>query len=436
MTSSADALSRTTLLLNREYFDGMAADIDIADGLISTTVRLHANEANLISRAGQCALITGFSLIARMGIGVELSIADVPVEDLVAPLRKLMLREALVDLGSDLVPGATLRSERGKVDLTLVFGDTPCEDEPAIRVFADATSCAVVEGDERVDRITADWPLGAFAAAAAVAPIVLEAALPQIEQAVGGSRILRPRPSSGPPVHLDLRELFPELPMSVPTSGRLDLISGGAITNALLFILLRIPKFMAQVRLIESEVAELSNVNHYMLLRASHEGVGKTTYLEEASSKRIMIFGIDTLFAQETRDGLVPLAGQVLVGVDNVEARWLVQREWPEWLCVGATEAAIAETTTHRPGGPCAGCLHPDALPPDVIIPTISFVSFWAGLLQVCELLSHLDSEQPLRRVMVWPFGLGGSFSSTVSELVSSRRCAISCASHREQVRL
>ncbi len=427
MTGHAEALKRTTLLLNREYFDDKASEPMIADGLLATTVRLHANQANLVTRAGQAALITAFGLIARMGIGIELAIADVGVLDLVAPLRRPTLRDALIDLGTDLVPGTTVRTRHGQVDLTIAFGDTPCRDQPALRVFADELSSAILDGSQPVPSIAADWPLGAFAAAAAVAPIVLQAALPRIEAATGLRRTTKPRPAPGPPVALDLRELFPGLPNSAGPAGRLDLVSGGAITNALLYVLLRLPGFAATARVIEAQDADLSNVNRYMLLRASEQGIPKTRQLEAASSKAIPITGFRELFTKETRHRLAPLAERVLVGVDDVEARWWVQEEWPKWLCVGATQATIAEATTHRPDGPCAACLHADPLPAGETIPTISFVSFWAGLLQACELLSDLEREQPTRRVMLWPFALGGPVWSRLTDLRASERCPVTC---------
>ncbi len=329
------------------------------------------------------------------------------------------------------MPGATVRTGHGEVDLTIAFGDTPCGDEPAVRVFADELSCAILDGGQPASRITADWPLGAFAAAAAVAPIVLKAALPQIEAATGLRRTTKPRPSPGPPVRLDLRELIPSLPTRAGRAGRLDLVSGGAITNAVLYVLLRLPGFCATARVIEAQDADLSNVNRYMLLRASHQGISKARQLEAASGA-IPITGVRELFTKETRHHLAPLAERVLVGVDNVEARWWVQEQWPQWLCIGATQATIAETTTHRPDGPCAACLHADPLPAGETIPTISFVSFWAGLLQACELLSDLEREQPVRRVMLWPFALGGPARFHVTALRASNRCPIACRTSRE----
>ena len=68
----------------------------------------------------------------------------------------------------------------------------------------------------------------------------------------------------------------------------------------------------------------------------------------------------------------------------------------PEHLYVAATSLYEATVTTHHPDEPCAGCAHPDAGPPPEAIPTISFVRFWAGLLQACALLgSEQKHSQP-----------------------------------------
>ena len=65
------------------------------------------------------------------------------------------------------------------------------------------------------------------------------------------------------------------------------------------------------------------------------------------------------------------------------------------------------------------------------MIPTISFVSFWAGLLQACELLCYFEARSIPRRVMVWPFALGGSFHSSTVELTAPRSCPLSCDASR-----
>jgi hypothetical protein len=116
-----DALARTTLLLNEEWFSGEANEAAIADALLACTVRFVADDPSLSSRAGQTALVTAFMLTARLGIGIELQVPNTPLLDPVAPLREPRLVEALVDLGSDLIPGALVRTTLGEVDETFVL---------------------------------------------------------------------------------------------------------------------------------------------------------------------------------------------------------------------------------------------------------------------------------------------------------------------------
>jgi hypothetical protein len=87
----------------------------------------------------------------------------------------------------------------------------------------------------------------------------------------------------------------------------------------------------------------------------------------------------------------------VIVGVDSIPARWHIQEAQPQNLYVGSTNNHEAVLTTHHPSQPCAGCAHPDDENPNdqEFVPTISFVSFWTGLLQSCALLAEPRSDTP-----------------------------------------
>jgi hypothetical protein len=177
-----------------------------------------------------------------------------------------------------------------------------------------------------------EMPFGGLVAATALAGIALEAALPRIEAATGLAA-RRPRPSPGPPVRIDLRDAFPELPHNRSADlGEIDAISGGAITHALLFCLLRVPALRVQVRVVEEQRVELSDVNRYALLRRSDVGRQKTDQLEATASDSLGVVGVPALFTKETRETILPLADLVVVGVDDVEARWWVQQEQPAWV--------------------------------------------------------------------------------------------------------
>lgn len=430
--SREEALSRTTRLINEHYFDGDADEGAIAAGLGASTVRLIGDAENLSSRSGQAAFVTAFQLISRMGIGIELRAPEVALVAEVAPLRGRTLRAALLDLGSDLVPGTVVRERTGEAQVTFAFGDTPCMQEDAIFVTATELGCLLTRDAAGRARLGSECPLGALASGAAAAAIALTAALPQIESATGTGRSDRRHPSPGPPVAINLGELFPTIRAEEVELGKLDAISAGAVTNALVAVLVWLPGLSADMRVIDDDEVEISNINRGPQLRAADARRLKVDVLADSSTESLAIDGIEARLDAGSLAEVAPLAERVLAGVDNSKARWFTQEQWPAHLYIGATSNHEAVLTTHHPGEPCAGCAHPDPLPEGRMVPTISFVSFWAGLLQACALLAEAARPSAARRVTVYPFALGQAVWSSAVDLPTGGRCAIHCPASDE----
>jgi molybdopterin/thiamine biosynthesis adenylyltransferase len=304
-----------------------------------------------------------------------------------------------------------------------MFGTASAELDSPIHVIATDFTAELKRGDGG-ERCIGEMPFGGFAAGAAVAAIALDAARPSVEIATGLTA-RTPRPSPGPPVRISLQEMFPGLAGGLTLNlDDVDVISGGAITHGVIFCLLRVPGVRGHLRVIEQQHAELSNVNRYPLLRASDDGRLKVEHLESLATTDLEIDGVASLYTKETRETFLPLAKCVLVGVDDVEARWWVQEENPEWLAVAATGNHLAQLTTHVPESPCAACIHHVPLAPQTI-PTISFASFWAGLLQACTLIS--GSRTP-RNIVVYPFALGGPSGTEAFPLMTNPECRLGCS--------
>jgi molybdopterin/thiamine biosynthesis adenylyltransferase len=424
--SREKALSRTTRLINQHYFGGAADEGAIAAGLAATTVRLVGDGENLSSRSGQAAFVTTFQLIARMGVGIELHAPEMDLVVEVAPLRRRTLRSALLDLGQDLVPGTVLREQPGEAQATFAFGDVRCAQKDAIYVTASDLGCVLTRNEAECTRLSSEFPLGGLAAGAAAAAITLASALPQIERATGVERAGQ-HPSPGPPVRIDLAELFPTIRVGSTELGWVDGVSAGAVTNAFVAVLAWLPAVDADLRVIDDDDIEIHNLNRCLQFHAGDVGEPKVDALTESSSGDLTIRGVKARLTPQSLCEIAPLGERVVVGVDNSKARWLTQEQWPAHLYAGATSNHEAVLTTHHPGEPCVGCAHPDPLPEGEIVPTISFVSFWAGLLQACALLSELDRPLPARRVTVYPFALGERTWSNAVDLPTGRRCAIGC---------
>jgi hypothetical protein len=428
----AQALSRTTRLINQEIFDGNADEEAIAAGLATTTIRLAADEANMSSHAGQAALITAVQLIARMGIQVELDTPEVDLITDLPPLRRDTLQAALLDLGKDLLPGVNIRTGRRKhTDLTFCFGDTPTSGNNVVYVTASHLGCRLTQDRTQATRLASDVAIGALAAGAATAAIALEAAIPNIEQATKVACTRRARPSPGPPVELNLTQLFPQINPRLEHTGAIDVISGGAVANTFFATQLWLSHNQTAIRVLDDDLVELDNLNRCVQFRSSDaaQHQAKADALALSSTPSLCITGIRERFTEANRRQILPFAEHVIVGVDDIPARWRIQEAQPNNLYIGSTTNNEAILTTHHPGQPCAGCAHPDnaELENGQFIPTISFVSFWAGLLQTCALLQEVAHPLPARRITVYPFALGEPSWSNATNLPAGARCPLQC---------
>jgi len=431
VTTAADCLARTSLLIRHDIFRA-AADDAIVAGLQATRVRVVADAANVSSRNAQTLITTLVGQIAMMGIQVDLAFPDVGLIGPQAPLRGTHLRQALADYLSDLIPtspSATVTTSAP--DLTILVGSTPSPRDLGLRLTGDSWRCRIDRSDrEAVEPWAGDLPFGALAGGAAGAAEAFRAALPRISINVG-----LPIPPA-PTWHLSL-DRPGEIDLSVdartglkpPTLGLIDLISGGAITTAAIYCLLRVPAISGDLRIFEPQRLDATNLNRYPLARRSDIGTAKGAICARCATRDLQIG-----FEPERFDGalasLRPTA-DVVVGVDEIPARWSAQRATRTWLTVGATSHFFAMVSTHEAGQPCAGCAHPrdDNAPGE--IPTISFVSFFAGLLQARALVLHkMGVSLPRQATYCYPLGLYGRSILPVG-VAPSVDCPVGCSASR-----
>src|SRR6266496_2193025 len=387
-----EALSRTLLLARDQTLLGFNTPTDeqLIEVFQKTSVLLVADEANLSAPAGQHALVALFNVVARLGVSLRLAMPEVPVLGFQPPIRGQQLRAGLLELGSDLIPEceARLGDPTEPVRLAFILGDAPWQGKAdlAMRLTGDNWSGTTVPASAPTRRWEGSFPIGALVAAGIAAPEVFKLALRTL-----GRKLPHPMDDDflAPVERAHIRVASPDTPTGPYALGFLDCVSGGAIIHATLFTLLHLPDTTATVRVIEPERLDLTNMNRYQLGRRSECGVQKITALSTWCRTGFRINGVAEAFSTQTRDLILPFAPCVLVGTDDIQARWAVQREWPAWLGVGATSHFLTVTSSHAPGQPCAGCLHPYDDPDTSLIPTVSFVSYWAGLLLAIRLLRH-----------------------------------------------
>lgn len=421
-----EALGRTALLLRLDAFPGLGADRDaeLVDVLRSVGVRVVADRANLASPNGQTALVTLVCQCAMLGLRVDLDVPDsrqlVPQPPLDA---NLSLGSALAAWTNALFPGCLSRVAAPL--LTFAIGDTAIRRATELAVYVTGTEdVAALAGDRtgatRWHGIGPWGPIGAGAAAAAEA---MRAAIPtlaaQLGQPLPHDITWKPRPFT--PLRLQLPG-----PNGRP-AGPADLVSAGAITHATLYTLLRVPHFAADLRTIDPDILTRSNTNRYPLARAADLELPKVDQLAEFATDAVRIRGVRRRLNEHTLAAFGDLAPRVLLGVDDIPTRWFVQRQKPAWVGVGATSHAFVVVSDHLPGHPCAGCVHPlDDGNPLEEIPTIGFVSLWAGLLLAGTLLAPDAATRPgTHRIEAHPMGLYGPDGVKLLPQVHNARCPV-----------
>jgi hypothetical protein len=237
-----EGLSRTSRLINEQFFGGRADEACLSHALPKLAVAIVSDEENARTSAAQDLIVTLASLLARMGIGVQLEIPDTDVVAPQPPLSAGRLRSALIELGSDLIPGVPV-GERvpGTLVMTFVIGATASERRPALRLWGGDWDLTVEPANASAGSLwEAQSPFGALACAATAAAEGLRAALPALacfledELVANAHRLPTDRT-----IQLDLRDWFGGA--IAKRIGAIDAISGGAITSAALYVLRRVP---------------------------------------------------------------------------------------------------------------------------------------------------------------------------------------------------
>lgn len=412
---------------------GSERDSRIVGGLRATTARIVADAANLSTPAGQTLLVTLYSQLAMTGLNLDVDVANVAFAIPQPPLRNdLRLSDALQDYGNDLLPGGSSGPTVRSPDVTFALGDSSCRG-PAIRVgVRDGRALVAHDLAGEAVRIGGEGPFGAIAAAAVAAAEAVRTAVPVIAEHLAIDRGSLPKswlPSPHRIIDLDLSG-FADLAAGL--TGDVDVLSGGAITNAFLYTILRTRGSTGvRLRVIEPERLDLSNLNRYALGRRRFVGELKTTMLETYSNQSVAIKGAPTRLDPSNAASLEPWASRVVVGVDDIPSRWCIQeRAANSWIGVSGTSHDYVLVSEHAPGQPCAGCAHPTDDPTDGPLPTIGFVSLWGGLMLALKMLAA-GRDPKTTAVQVWPLGLENARGVHAFRQAAVAGCPVRCLASR-----
>lgn len=418
MARRLEVLDRTLRLLG-ELVDAEPAAIDAA--LRPCRVRICLGATLAARPDAQAAAAAVVSLLVRSGLRVEVDAAAVPTTT--AVLQGPDLPSALVGLGNDVLRGSATARHSRQPGLAIVIGD-------AAVPTADRVMYLGADGDEAsFSAAPSTWsPSDMLVALAAAGLAGGEAVRHGIRglpaKAAWAADVLRPQ--------LRAASRLPGLPTGTVDLGMLDIISAGAITDALLWALRARGGVMGRGRVFDDGVFDATNLNRYQSLGvlAAESGFGKAGHAAASAPVGLLLVPIGRRFVEAD---LPTAAPTIVVGADDIAVRHLAQRAGPDWLGIGATGHFEARVTEHWPGGPCAGCAHPHAEAGDAALaPTCAPVSFWAGLVLAARLLRAASGRRERADSYVTYYPLTAPGPGLAGDVPSHPLCPVD-PSHRAE---
>lgn len=428
--TTTEQLNRT-ILLCRDYIAESASDDEICGALQSLRVLFVSDLRNLSSNSGQTALITFVSLLTRMGIPVWLRIPEVRLLVHDPLLSGPSLRSALIESSETHILGATVQEDSGiRADLTFALGDTAAVGySPSWRMTgSEWYGCIAANGPAIPQPWAADWPIGSMVSAALAASEAFKLVMRRLPlRQLTDEPFFEPSPTCS----------WDFGPVRIPEEGvrlgEVDIVSAGAICQAALYVLLRLPRVEMWGRVFDDDLTGPSNLNRNMLTNGLDKGP-KVDIVARRCRPKLRLRPIPHRFPLASTE-TPHLSPKVLVGVDDIASRWAVQRRAHGWLGLSGTSHFSVSSSEHTPDKPCCGCLHPLDDPADLgAIPTVSFVSFWAGLTMAVRLIREtLGLPFPDSKQHLWlaPLRLDLLRAGIWMPVAPHPQCPVGCAASR-----
>jgi hypothetical protein len=421
-----------TILLCRDYVVDELSNEEICQCFQSLRILCVSDLDNLLSHSGQTALVTLVCLLSRMGMQVGLAVPNVAMLSPQPPLSGTSLRDALNSTSGALLSGATICCDSDfRPDIIFALGDTLIDSTrtPSWRLTGNDWYGALArEGEEKTHAWTAEWPVGSMVSAALAASEAFKFAIRRLRFRRQTDLIFF-EPSRSCGWGFDPAPI-PERSVSI---GNVDLISAGAISQAALYALMRFPNVHMLGRIFDDDLTGVSNLNRNMLTLICDLDSPKVRVVAGRCGAKLRLEPVTERFVG--RSSRVDLAHRVLVGVDDVPSRWEVQRNAPGWVAVSGTSHFSVSSSEHGPHQPCCGCLHPvDDVGGANPIPTVSFVSFWAGLGMAVRLLREaIGSPYPSSKQHLWltPLRMDERHAAMWFPVAPHRNCPVRCSDSR-----
>jgi molybdopterin/thiamine biosynthesis adenylyltransferase len=383
-------LARTTLLLQIDL--NIVEPSLILSALTDIVVVLHAEKHIVETFAGQVAISTAAMLMARSGHKVYINTPDAILLGDQPPLKGRFFHEALNHISGKLISGLhfSIGSPTALADIVVCFGNNTLSLPHGMRlVRAMWSKWSGTLDSMAISRTSTEtsWPIGALVAATLAAAEVFKVAAIKLLSSSSNATHYQ---ELFAPIEISTLRLAPEETACFGSLGIFDIISAGAISNAFLYSLYRVPGIVGRGRVFDGDKSDQTNRNRNMLLTSELLYQPKVFALSHFSQ------GIDLTPINRHFDesDLMTLADQIIVGVDDVPTRWLLAESQSKFIGVGATTHFNSMASVHYPLSGCIACLHPTDDFEQGPVPTVAFVSFLSGLMVAADFLREVSSNQ------------------------------------------
>lgn len=429
--SALQYLSRTVLLC-RDYVHDCLSDEEISHRFQSMQVLCVSDLHNLSSHAGQVAIVTLVSLLSRMGMQVRLSLPDASLLLAQPPLLGTSISELLVGSSRKLAPSATVIQDDGSPpDLAFALGDSEVGNGRVLcwRLSGDDwTGSLSLNREGEPNSFACEWPIGSMVSAALAAAEAFKFVIRRMPLRTAAARVFFDVSDS-----CSFKFDAVPVPKREVDLGDVDIVSAGAISQAALYVLMGLPRVQITARIFDNDVTDASNLNRNMLTLVDDVGLPKVEVAAQRCSPKLHLEAVREHFSGRFLESRI-LAPRVLIGVDDIPSRWEVQRQAPGRLAVAGTSHFSVSSSSHRLNEPCCACLHPEDERGGTVAaptPTVSFVSFWAGLATAVRLIREsLGGRCAPSRQHLWltPLRMDLPSAAMWMPIVPRRDCPVKCS--------
>ena len=204
----------------------------------------------------------------------------------------------------------------------------------------------------------------------------------------------------------------PQLPahMTLP----LSLLAGiGAVGNAFLLSLSFVSGLKGDLLAVDKEVIDWTNLNRYLLAFEKDADPNQPMKKAELAVRLFRGRNLRVLPFHEPLESVLSMIHNrtmtrpkiVLSAVDNNEARWLMQRLWPDLILEGATDHTLSQVSRHKYATPhaCLGCIHPKPAHSNNEISYVQLAAHVSGIRADAIALSHQHASLTLAEDHISP---------------------------------